>query len=113
MTRKTLPIIAVVIFGVLSAGTLVMASGWSVSDETAPGRIVEAVREQVELLKWVGGSMVSGLVAAIVWLVSSLKTAQNEVREITRASTTADERLADAIESLKTELCRRPCMKDQ
>lgn len=103
MRRATLPLFFVVLFGVLSAGTLALASSALTYTESD---VVRAIREQVELLKWVGGAMVGGLSLAVAWLWKAL-------REDRKESLGTTQKLGAAIEALHSELKQRPCiMKD-
>lgn len=98
---------AVVFFGVLSAGALLFAAGLPTVQES---QLVGAIREQVDLLKWVGGAMVSGLVAAVGWLWTALKNEQKEAKIMYQKSSDADDRLAQAVEKLTDHLKERPCL---
>jgi hypothetical protein len=99
---------AVALMGVLSAGSLLLAAGLpAAATETA---LISAIREQVDLLKWVGGAMVSGLVVAVGWLWSALGKEQAEAKVMYRKSAEADDRLAQAVEKLTDHLQQRPCL---
>ena len=100
MRSVTVPLFLVVLFGVLSAGTIALgASAFTVTE----GDVVRAIREQVELLKWVGGAMVTGLTIAIGWLWKALREDRKESFKVT-------EKLGNTIEALHVELKQRPCL---
>jgi hypothetical protein len=109
MNRTKLPILAVILMSLLSVGTLLFAAGIP-SPQTTEAQLVQAVREQVELLKVVGGAMVSGLAGAVVWLWTTLNKEQTESKRINEKSADADDRLAQSIEKLTDRLEVRPCL---
>lgn len=106
-TSTKLATAAVALMGVLSAGSLLLAAGLPTVQES---QLVGAIREQVDLLKWVGGAMVTGLVAAVGWLWSALKMEQAEAKIMYTKSSEADDRLAQAVEKLTAHLNDRPCL---
>jgi len=109
MKSPHLPVVAVIIMSVLCVGTLLFAAGIP-EPQTTEARLVQAVREQVELLKYVGGAMVSGLAAAVIWLWNALSREQSDSKRINEKSAEADDRLAQSIEKLTDRLETRPCL---
>jgi hypothetical protein len=107
--KKRIAVWAVVALSLSSVGATFLIA--QVPDtRLMDSNVVEEVRGQVELLKWVGGSMVSGLVAAVLYLVKQLQNERDEVKRVVEISSAADTKLSDSIDGLKNELCTRPCM---
>jgi hypothetical protein len=73
-TKTTL--IIIIVLTVLTAGTLAWAATSIPLQEHL--RIIEAWKGQLELLKWVGGAMVFGLVSAVGVLWAALNNQRKE-----------------------------------
>ena len=77
-TRVARISILVLVVCALSSAVLLAASG---TGEDPTVRVVEAYEAQVGLLKWVGGAVVTGLVAAVGILYRSLERANTTMRD--------------------------------
>jgi hypothetical protein len=95
MKRQTICIFTVVLLSLTSVG---LAFGSDAITETK----ISAMQGQVELLKWLGGAVVGGLVAAVVVLFKCLQQSQQEtlakLLEDSQKSIESNHRLAEAIE---------------
>jgi len=105
-------IIGIVLCAVGLMSTVVLASG----NPTPEGRfytdVITALQGQVELLRWIGGAMVSGLAIAVVKLFMALMASQKETTVIADRSARANDKLADSIGQLHEQLKNRPCLKE-
>ena len=106
-------IISIVLLGLLGAGTLLAASPASTSRTLNIDTLVEGWKGQVELLRWVGGAVVAGLVTAVGILWCALQTAQKEraqvakdlrdrLLNVTKEHADSNRRLADSLDQLRT-----------
>ena len=92
-------VVGIILCALLCTGTILYAAG---TDEARA--LVEGFKGQIEILKWVGGAMVSGLVAAVGILWGALRKSSEEVRRISERSALSADRLADSIEALRREV---------
>lgn len=106
------PTIAILLITCFFAATFLFGAEM-VERSTSTDALVEALRGQVELLRWVGSAMVGGLVAAVVALFYNLQKSQAQASDLTAKCLVTNDRVADAVESLKDELKRRPCLKGE
>lgn len=71
---------------------------------------IHAILGQVELLKYVGGVIVSGLAVAVTTLYFALQKAQKESMDLQARSLQSYDKMNDTIDHLNTELKGRPCL---